>query len=236
MKEEIQKPIRFHRKNATVHAEGLQKIGIDPEVERPFRKALKSIRQLDTLFEDVNTARKMLLESPRAPMQKQIAMKSYADKKQNDLDELAGIAERELQKYVDSINSEIDSAMQKKAATSNFARATWDHLKSMEDKQTRKSFIRGAINNEDWDTVDDILGVNRPFLIGLEQKDVESLREQYKKARYADKIAARDYAIKMLSEFETNSLNAAERLDKFNTPEVREAIAKENKTQDFLNG
>jgi len=233
--QEFSGPVKLTAKNAEIHKNKLKEQGLDPD-RGPFRKALQSLEQSGKVFNEVEKARQMVTEdSSRSEMNKRIALKQYSDKKKEELDNIISEGESAIRGLISSIDNEIESEMQKKAAKSTYARATWDHIRGLEDAQARMMFVKGEIDAGNWDTVEDILAVDRPFITGLKKNQIEMLREQYKKKRYADKIKMRDAAAEIEKDFDYATLPAISKFDRFDSTEVSQAISQSKKTANFLN-
>lgn len=212
----------------------LEEFGIDVEQHEQLRDGIKAIKHSGRLIDEANKRHDQIMDvQAYNASQKKIALFKYMEKKGTELGDMLNDPVKELGNLASSIDQEIDQATEQSARTGEFARATWDHVKGL-PKNARTPFIRARIKNDDWETVDNILGAPS-YLSGLEDEDIKTHKNIYKKARFGHEINIRDQARKMADTI-TKGYHLTNRngFHKFDTKEARQALKQKKRADDLI--
>jgi len=199
------------------------------EVSSVKGRAYKALKRGREMIEAIENAR---LANKKDPTQNDIGSKAntyrYAKKKTEEMQQVFSKTEDDLREISKMIDQEINTPISEAAANGPFANEARNHVKSLSPKRERANFVRVAINEGDYETVECVLGAPA-YLSGLDNETYEQLREQYKRERFGKEIKTRDALIKIQDTIGKAYNAASESIDKrLKSPEVLRAIKRQD--------
>ena len=132
-------------------------------------------------------------------------------------------AEDKLLEIQKSLKKSIADKLSEAADRSSQPEAIQQHVKEMKDKSERMQFLRQRIKAGDLETVSVILA-RQPYLSGLDESDIQHLKEQAGKHLFVEESAGISLAEKLQKDVGSAFLSLQEKLEKYETPEIQRAI------------
>jgi hypothetical protein len=156
---------------------------------------IAALQRTENIIEETaETLKGLNKDESRNFVNKQVAAYEYGDRMYNKITNNSK-AEGQLRDEVRKINKDIENSLTDEAARHPFAQEARSIFRDM-DEAKRVRYLENAITNQDFEYAEFILGAPT-HLTGLKPKDRERLTEHYKKTRFKDRIAYRDYVKKL---------------------------------------
>lgn len=196
-----------------------------------------ALERADNLMRQVEEVRKQNLQNPtRTEIGNKAVNYEFGMKKDKELASMLEKEEQKLRDVVSGIDESMEREMGKLAETGSYAKETRSIVRNMEDESARTSFVREKIINEDWQTVEEILGAPRPHLIGISERAQESLSNMYKERRYSDRLKTQEVLKEIADKMGDGYRAATETFrEVLENEDVKEAIKQRDHARQLMN-
>ena len=224
--DEIKPPSHFRAGTRENLDKKVNEIEYEPtHLRKVAENGIYALERADNLMRQVEQVRKKNLN--RQDITKLGAKATnfeYGQKKRKELGNMLEKEEQKLRNIISGIDDSMERSMGDLAENSKFGKETRDIVRNMEDQSERVSFVRSRILEEDWETVEEVLGAPRPHLIGIDKDAHESLKNMYKKRRFSDRLKTQEVLREVANKMGDGYAAALDKFDKLHSEDVEKAI------------
>lgn len=197
--------------------------------------AITALRKTENMVQDINNAINEVGKDQtyRSEIGKKAAVYEYAEGKQEKFTNILSGVEDSVRNTKRNIQAKIEKDIKDKSRAWELAESVRNHVKSLDSKSKRVSFVRQQIDKGDDRSVMAVLH-GRSFMSGLDDEDTESLLSEFVNKRFKNEQEVMAHLDTVAETIAGAAKAESAKIDRMGTNKVKEAIRRKNNAQKAL--